>query len=126
MRTFTKLIVVAALVLSGLNSSADGAVLTDAEILQLERKGGIWADATTVHGYGIADRLKYMGTDGSYSGPSSYRITLIGGAGDIAEDDLVYVSGHSGGYPVVLPADADAIATMRNLYFCPDAITAGA
>jgi len=82
MRTFTKLIVVAALVLSGLNSSADGAVLTDAEILQLERKGGIWADATTVHGYGIADRLKYMGTDGSYSGPSSYRITVIGGAGD--------------------------------------------
>ena len=105
---------------------ATATLLTSSEIEQLEKSGPQWADATTYGGYGVADRLQYMNTDGSYSGPSSYRITVVGGVGNIAEDDLVYVSGHSGGYPVVLPADADAIATMRNLYFCPDAIAAGA
>ena len=75
----------------------------------------------------LGDRIQHLDTDGVYVGPGEDSITVVGGVGDIAANDLVYVSGWDAveEYVEVLPADADAIATMRNLYYCPEAITAG-
>ena len=64
MRTLYR-IAAAAVALVCFNLPAEATLLTDAEVFQLERMGGVWADAATVHGMGIADRIRSLDVDGS-------------------------------------------------------------
>ncbi|KKM14679.1 hypothetical protein LCGC14_1703690, partial [marine sediment metagenome] len=88
------------------------AVLTTSQKSRLKRMHPLWRR------FDIQERLAKLDVDGTYVGGASIGINVIAGSGGIGADDIVYVSAHDSttGYPVVLPADADAIKETRDLY----------
>jgi len=99
------------------------AVLTAANIALLNARGTALARVPDIV---LGSRLQLLDSDGTYTGTLGEAVVAVGGVGGIAANDIVYVSGSSGTSRLVLPADADAIATMRNLYYAKAAIVAGA
>ena len=77
---------------------------------------------------GLGDRLQYITKEGYYEGPQSDAMSLLGDTGGVSANDIVYESGYdtTTGLRKVKPADADAAATMKNLWVCPAAIEADA
>ena len=99
------------------------AVLSAANITLLDERGTNLARVADIV---LGSRISKLDSDGTYTGTLGEAVVAIGGTGGVAANDIVYVSGSSGTSRVVLKADADAIATMRNLYYAKEAIAEGA
>jgi hypothetical protein len=77
---------------------------------------------------GLADRLQYLTSTGSYTGPTSEAISFIADTGGVAAGDICAVTGYDAttGFMKLDKADANAVATARDLYWSPNAVAAAA
>ncbi len=73
----------------------------------------------------LGDRISKLDTDGTYIGATSVATSFIAD-GNIADDDICYVSGITGSTIKLKKAQSDSALTAEDLYYVPSAVVSGA